>query len=136
MCTVDLIKEMGKKRDFWAGWLEALPLYIEDKDFIVVHAGKVPNLALKDSPPEWLANIRNWDGDGSDLNRPGDPAWYEFYHQKKLIVFGHWAVRGLVERSNAIGLDSGCVYGKKLSALVLPGREIVQVSAHKAYRTY
>jgi bis(5'-nucleosyl)-tetraphosphatase (symmetrical) len=35
------------------------------------------------------------------------------------VVFGHWAALGLLMRDNVIGLDSGCVWGNKLSAVKL-----------------
>ncbi|GAA5991515.1 hypothetical protein JCM5350_005192 [Sporobolomyces pararoseus] len=35
------------------------------------------------------------------------------------VIYGHWASQGLQLQNHSIGLDSGCVYGKKLSALVL-----------------
>ncbi|WP_233847572.1 symmetrical bis(5'-nucleosyl)-tetraphosphatase [Paraburkholderia sp. HD33-4] len=35
------------------------------------------------------------------------------------VVFGHWAALGLMLRDNLIGLDSGCVWGEKLSAVRL-----------------
>ena len=42
------------------------------------------------------------------------------------IVFGHWSAEGLVTRSNAIGLDTGCVWGGKLTALRLHDRALFQ----------
>ncbi|GAA6039776.1 hypothetical protein JCM8097_004216 [Rhodosporidiobolus ruineniae] len=36
------------------------------------------------------------------------------------IVYGHWAGQGLQVQEHSIGLDSGCVYGRRLSALVVP----------------
>jgi hypothetical protein len=49
------------------------------------------------------------------------------------VVFGHDAVRGLQQTEFTVGLDTGCCYGKALSALVLPERRIVQVRAHQMY---
>lgn len=43
------------------------------------------------------------------------------------VVFGHWSTLGLVQRPNLIGLDSGCVWGGKLSAMRLRDRALVQV---------
>jgi len=48
-------------------------------------------------------------------------------------VFGHWAALGGVQREKVIGLDTGCVYGGKLSCLIWPERKIVSVNARKAY---
>lgn len=43
------------------------------------------------------------------------------------VVFGHWSALGLVLRPNLIGLDSGCVWGGKLSAVCLDDRSLLQV---------
>jgi bis(5'-nucleosyl)-tetraphosphatase (symmetrical) len=42
------------------------------------------------------------------------------------IVFGHWAALGLIVRPDVIALDSGCVWGRTLSALRLDDRRIFQ----------
>jgi bis(5'-nucleosyl)-tetraphosphatase (symmetrical) len=45
------------------------------------------------------------------------------------IVFGHWSALGVVERKNITALDSGCVWGRKLTAVALKrnGRAKVRV---------
>ena len=40
--------------------------------------------------------------------------------QDALVYFGHWSTLGLLKRSNVICLDTGCVWGGKLSALEIP----------------
>lgn len=113
----------------WLSWLKSLPGYIEDPDFLVVHAGLAPSMTLENTPLSILANIRTWDGNGENMNRSSDPAWYDLYLEEKLVIYGHWAVDGLKVRRNTIGLDSGCCYGRKLSAVILPERRIVQVES-------
>ena len=59
----------------------------------------------------------------------GNMPWFD--HPQRVtrdtpIVFGHWSAEGLVARSNVIGLDTGCVWGGKLSALRLHDRAIFQ----------
>ncbi len=44
------------------------------------------------------------------------------------VVFGHWSTLGLVQRENLAGLDSGCVWGGKLSAMRLSDGWVVQVA--------
>ena len=44
------------------------------------------------------------------------------------VVFGHWSTLGLVQRKNLFGLDSGCVWGGKLSAMRLSDGFVVQVA--------
>lgn len=42
------------------------------------------------------------------------------------VMFGHWAALGLVVREDVIALDTGCVWGRKLSALRLEDRRLDQ----------
>lgn len=43
------------------------------------------------------------------------------------VVFGHWSALGVIQRPNLIGLDSGCVWGGKLTAVCLDDRSLLQV---------
>jgi bis(5'-nucleosyl)-tetraphosphatase (symmetrical) len=43
------------------------------------------------------------------------------------VVFGHWSALGLLLRDDVVGLDSGCVWGGKLSAVCLEDRSLLQV---------
>ena len=42
------------------------------------------------------------------------------------IICGHWAALGLLLRDDVLGLDSGCVWGRQLSALKLEDRTLYQ----------
>ena len=128
--------EMKEELNQWVKWLSQLPLYIEEKDFLVVHAGLVPKEKPQYSAPQLLMNIRTWDGQGKEINNESNPPWYKFYKNKKLVVYGHWAKQGLKVRTNTIGLDSACVYGEKLSGVLLPERKIIQVPALKNYHSF
>jgi len=44
------------------------------------------------------------------------------------IIFGHWAaLEGKTKLDNIIGLDTGCVWGKKLTAIRLEDKKLFQV---------
>ncbi|CBH10743.1 serine/threonine protein phosphatase, putative [Trypanosoma brucei gambiense DAL972] len=62
--------------------------------------------------------------------KDGGVPWASLWRGPETVVFGHDSRRGLQEqyRPLAIGLDSGCVYGGRLSAAVFPGGHIVSVS--------
>ncbi len=49
------------------------------------------------------------------------------------IAFGHWSTLGLVERPDLLALDTGCVWGGKLTAVRIDGsaREVVQVGCER-----
>ena len=58
--------------------------------------------------------------------------WFEVENRKAKdthIVFGHWSALGVMERKNVTALDSGCVWGRKLTAVALKrgGRAKVRV---------
>ena len=67
--------------------------------------------------------------DTADKAPPGELAWFDHPERATrdtLTVFGHWSAEGLVVRSNVIGLDTGCVWGGKLTALRLQDRALFQ----------
>lgn len=64
--------------------------------------------------------------------------WFDVPQRRSadtLVVFGHWAALGLVVRDDVIALDSGCVWGGKLSAVRLDAdprhRTVTQVDCSK-----
>jgi bis(5'-nucleosyl)-tetraphosphatase (symmetrical) len=83
--------------------------------------------------PRVLTQIRTWDGAGHDLNRPGDPPWFECVSPDRIVVFGHWAKRGLVDLPRFKGLDTGCVYGRELTGWCPEEDRFYRVPAARAY---
>jgi predicted phosphodiesterase len=129
----DVISDLGGELDDYCQWIEKFPTYIEEDDFIAVHAGIDPTKSVSESSVRIRTTIRTWDGEGKNLNNQNDPKWYELYTGEKVIVYGHYAAQKLQVRDKTIGLDSGCVFGGELTCLIWPSREIVQVKAKKKY---
>lgn len=50
------------------------------------------------------------------------------------VIFGHWAALGLHMESHVMGIDSGCVYGRQLTAVRLEDRHVFQVNCVDAVR--
>lgn len=119
----------------WA-WLEARPLTLAlaAHGVRVVHAGLVPGVAVEQQRREDLLNLRSITPEGLPSKRvDGGAPWASLWRGPEHIVFGHDAVRGLQHHPFATGLDSGCVYGRSLTALILPAHEQVSVRARQAY---
>jgi serine/threonine protein phosphatase 1 len=117
-------RQLGERYDEFMRYIAKWPATLSGPGFTVVHAGFDPREELEWQSRLTLANIRTL-SDG----RP----WYEAYESSRLVVFGHWARREPVVRRNAVGLDTGCVYGGALTALVLPERRLVSVPARRIY---
>jgi predicted phosphodiesterase len=117
-------------------YLASLPLVLRlpEHDAIVVHGGFVPGVPLDEQRPEHLLNLRSITPDGRPSKRAtdGEP-WGATWQGPAHAVFGHDALRGLQQHPHATGLDTGCVYGKQLTALIFPERRLVHVEARRAY---
>lgn len=119
----------------WA-WLESLPawLRLEAHGMIVVHGGLVPGVPLEQQERDWLLNLRSITPEGAPSKRADAGApWAAGWTGPEHVVFGHDALRGLQQHPHATGLDTACVYGRSLTALVLPERRLVSVHAKKQY---
>ncbi len=121
-----------------ADWtlLEGLPLTLQVPDVgaIAVHGGLIPGVALAEQPRKFLLNLRSMTQQGEPSKRVSDGVpWASLWPGPEHVVFGHDAMRGLQRHPFATGLDTGCVYGGALSALVLPANRIISVPARRSY---
>ena len=60
---------------------------------------------------------------------PGFMPWYDVPERASrdtAVITGHWAALGLVVRPDLLALDTGCVWGRQLTALRLEDRQIFQ----------
>jgi hypothetical protein len=124
----------------WA-FLDSLPLFLRlgaeregGPEAAVVHAGAVPGVPLEAQERDDLLSLRSMVGGTAPTRRllmrwPWAAAWRGPEH----IVFGHDAVRGLQQYPLATGVDTGCVYGRALTALELPSRRLYTVAARRRY---
>lgn len=85
----------------------------------VVHAGVLPGVPIDETHPSTLMNIRTVRKDGRASARDGSILWGARYVGPPHVVFGHNAAPGLQLHRWATGLDTGCVYGRRLTAMVL-----------------
>ncbi len=162
-------------------WLIGLPLFHREGEFVLVHAGLLPEWSLEEAEAlaweaqEALRSRRRYallqvmeEGGGELRFRPdltegervrlaldvftrirtlkatgelcldfdGPPGhapdgcrpWFELASLPPgaTVVFGHWAALGLHLGRNAIGLDTGCVWGGSLTAIRLEDRQVFQ----------
>lgn len=145
-------------RDELLAWLASQPFLRVFDDLYLVHAALHPGWR---DPERILAGIdprapsaealfavrtRMCDGRGNVpeqeelLPRAPFAPWFDWYdaarHGARRVVFGHWSMLGLVRTPHVIGLDTGCVWGRELSAWIAEEDRIVQVRAARAYSPY
>lgn len=68
------------------------------------------------------------------LTPQGFHPWFDVPQRRSAgatMVFGHWAAMGLHLTPNLLALDSGCVYGRQLTAVRLEDRKVFQVSCEE-----
>jgi calcineurin-like phosphoesterase family protein len=119
-----------------ADWLAALPLWLHlgyPQPVVVIHGGMIAGVPVEKQTREHLLNLRSITADGRPSKRIEGAPWGALWKGPEHAVFGHDAVRGLQQHPLATGLDTGCVYGRELTALMLPAHQLFSVPARRAY---
>jgi Calcineurin-like phosphoesterase len=98
----------------------------------VVHAGVLPGVPFEDQNPSTLLHIRTVSPSGKAVAKASHALWGSLYTGPPHMVFGHNALDGLQFHPWATGLDTGCVYGGRLTALVLAEKQ--RVPRHRSDR--
>jgi predicted MPP superfamily phosphohydrolase len=112
-------KELKDRRDEYAAFLGTLPLYVDLGSHVVVHAGLRPGVALEEQTIEDLTELRTLGEDRAS--------------REKFAIFGHWPAKWPRRGPRALGLDTGCVYGNRLTAYVVETGALHSVPALRAY---
>lgn len=105
--------------------LAGFPLSLEfpDHGVRVVHAGVAPGVPFEEQQAWTLLHVRSLTSLGAPSDRYSPVSWAASYEAEPHLVFGHNAQAGLQLAPRATGLDTACVYGGRLTALVLAAGE-------------
>jgi hypothetical protein len=154
----------GEFTDDDAAWMKTLPLFrrYEQHGLFVVHGGIYPKFyydhgsfmsgdevwgqgGKRGKATEKLLYTRFVDSSGDfqtiEADVSGSKHWTEVYDGRDgFVVAGHEPTQTILEGPSAWGIDTGCVFGGKLTAVIftsaVPGfrpREVVQVQAKRVY---
>lgn len=124
--------------------------YIKTDNTVIVHGGLRAHIPLAKQSKEDLYYIRYMDKDMrfvslKKINKFGKEElgakfWTEFWKGPESAVYGHNVhsyeiplIEEVAPGVSCYGLDTGCCFGGKLTALILETKEIVQVQAKMAY---
>jgi bis(5'-nucleosyl)-tetraphosphatase (symmetrical) len=123
-----LARMYGNEPDRWDDSLKGI-----ERLRCIVNALTRMRLCWPDGRMDFLHKESDKGPEGSDLL-----PWFDVPGRRTAgvtVVFGHWSALGLVLRPNLVGLDSGCVWGGKLTAVCLDDRTLLQVDCPE-YRAH
>ena len=101
---------------------------------VVAHAGLTQRLQGRESPKvRAFALYGQTTGELDEFGMPVRLDWAASYRGRAAVVYGHTPVHEPEWVNNAINIDTGCVFGGRLTALRWPERALVSVPARRAY---
>jgi protein phosphatase len=109
---------------------EKAPLYqvLDGGNLVVTHAGiREDYIGKSHSKVKTFVLYGDITGEKNPDGSPVRRDWAKHYKGKSLIVYGHTPVIDVRWVGNTVNLDTGAVFGGKLSALRYPEKEIVSV---------
>lgn len=112
-------------------------LVLDQGRLVVAHAGLKARMHGRQSADiTGFARLGETTGPTNELGREIHPTWAEEYDSQTLVVHGHVPVPEPTWTNKVLNLDTGCVFGGKLSAFRYPERELVTVAAAQEYAPF
>lgn len=106
----------------------------DDGRLVVAHAGMKEEMQGRGSGAvRSFALFGETTGETDDYGLPVRYNWAAEYRGKAMVVYGHTPVREPEWLNRTIDIDTGCVFGGKLTALRYPEKEFVSVPALREY---
>lgn len=107
---------------------------LDDGRLVVAHAGLAEALQGRASGRvRELCLYGETTGETDDLGLPVRVDWARSYRGRAAVVYGHTPVARPAWLNQTICIDTGCVFGGKLTALRWPERELVSVDAERVH---
>ena len=117
-------------------WLDGLISHyvLDDGKLVVAHAGLKAEMQGRGSGAvREFALYGDTTGETDEFGLPVRLNWAADYRGKAMVVYGHTPVPEPEWLNNTTDVDTGCVFGGKLTALRYPEREFVSVPAQQTY---
>ncbi|GED09518.1 polynucleotide kinase-phosphatase [Cellulosimicrobium cellulans] len=109
-------------------------LVLDDGRLVVAHAGlKESYQGRASGRVRSFALYGDTTGETDEFGLPVRYPWAEDYRGRATVLYGHTPTPEAEWVNNTMCLDTGCVFGGKLSALRYPEKEVVQVPAAREY---
>ncbi|MBC7531845.1 MAG: polynucleotide kinase-phosphatase [Oligoflexus sp.] len=107
---------------------------LDEGRLVVAHAGLKESMQGRGSGEvRSFALYGDTEGEIDQFGLPVRLNWAADYRGKAMVVYGHTPVPEVEWFNNTVNVDTGCVFGGKLTALRYPEREFVSVVAEAVY---
>ena len=107
---------------------------LDDGKLVVAHAGMKEEMQGRGSGKvRDFALFGETTGETDEFGLPVRYNWAAEYRGRAMVVYGHTPVPESEWLNRTINLDTGCVFGGKLTALRYPEKELVSVPAAREY---
>jgi protein phosphatase len=107
---------------------------LDDGKLVVAHAGMKESMQGRGSGAvREFALYGETTGETDELGLPVRHNWAAEYRGKAMVVYGHTPVPEPEWLNRTVDIDTGCVFGGRLTALRYPEREFVAVDALRTY---
>jgi protein phosphatase len=107
---------------------------LDDGALVVAHAGMKQSYQGRSSGRvRDFALFGDTSGETDDFGLAVRLEWARDYRGQAAVVYGHTPVGEPEWVNNTVNIDTGCVFGGRLTALRWPERELVSVPAHETY---
>ena len=130
------VEEMESYKSDIASFLDGLVSHaVFDKgDLVVAHAGLKESMQGRASGAvRSFALFGDTTGELDEYGLPVRQNWAADYRGEAFVVYGHTPVFEAMWLNNTVNIDTGCVFGGKLTALRYPEKETVSVASIKQY---
>ncbi|HSF39721.1 MAG TPA: AAA family ATPase [Thermoanaerobaculia bacterium] len=131
-----LEEESPEFRERAARFLDGLPshLVLDGGQLVAAHAGMKEEMQGRSTGRvREFALYGETTGEMDEFGLPVRLKWAASYRGSALVVYGHTPVYEPEWLHHTINLDTGCVFGGRLTALRYPENELVSVPARRAY---
>jgi protein phosphatase len=117
-------------------FLEGLPSHyvVDGGKLVVAHAGLKQEMHGRTSRAvRAFALYGETTGETDEFGLPVRLNWAGDYRGSATVVYGHTPVAEAEWQNNTINIDTGCVFGGRLTALRYPEKELVSIAAAREY---